>query len=318
MLPVFLTVDVEIWPPQWDLSHSHFRDYFARYIEGNTARGAYGLPFQLKLLREHGLKCVFFIESLFASHYGLAPLKDIVALVQSYGQEIALHVHTEWLVKANLPLGVRHAGINLWDYTEAEQTTLIRQAAENLTACGVPRIDSFRAGNYGANYDTLKALAKLGIRIDSSYNRAARQRPHLTLDPHQPTRYEGVTEYPVTLYRDGLGRLKSAQINGSSLGEFKSLLAQTSARRRPSFVMLWHSAELLNGNRSAPDPVPIRRFERLCAYLADHRQEFESRFFSEMVDAAMPPTTPELSPLVTPAIHALVWYGEQLVRRAFR
>lgn len=75
MLNVFLTVDVELWPDSWDLSPRRFSEYFRRYIHGSTATGDYGLPFQLRLLAEHDLKGVFFVESLFACEFGIESLR---------------------------------------------------------------------------------------------------------------------------------------------------------------------------------------------------------------------------------------------------
>ena len=61
MLDVLITVDVEIWCDGWQDIDARFPDAFRRYIHGPTAGGDYGLPYQLKVLSDHGLKGVFFV-----------------------------------------------------------------------------------------------------------------------------------------------------------------------------------------------------------------------------------------------------------------
>jgi predicted deacetylase len=51
-----------------------------------------------------------------------------------------------------------------------DQTLLVAKGIEQLRACGVDNVHSFRAGGYGANVDTLHALARNGVRYDSSHN----------------------------------------------------------------------------------------------------------------------------------------------------
>ena len=97
MLDVFLTVDVEVWCDGWDNIDAKFPDAFKRYIYGPTSRGDYGLPYQLRQLQEHGLTAVFFVEPLFATRFGSAPLAEILGLVREPGHEVQLHLHTEWV-----------------------------------------------------------------------------------------------------------------------------------------------------------------------------------------------------------------------------
>ena len=104
MLDVFYTVDVEIWCDGWVDIDAKFPDAFQRYIYGRTATGAFGLPYQLELLSDHGLTGVFFVEPLFATRFGEQPLAEIVGLIQERGHEVQLHLHTEWVDEAHAHL----------------------------------------------------------------------------------------------------------------------------------------------------------------------------------------------------------------------
>lgn len=96
MLDVFLTVDVEVWCDGWDDIDAKFPQCFRKYVYGPTAAGDYGLPYQLKLLREHGLTGVFFTEPLFSTRFGRQPLADIVGLLRDGGGQVELHLLPEW------------------------------------------------------------------------------------------------------------------------------------------------------------------------------------------------------------------------------
>ena len=104
MLDVFFSVDVEIWCDGWDNLDEKFPDAFRRYVYGPTARGNFGLPYTLQVLREHGLKGVFFVEPLFSTRFGSQPLEEIIGLIREGGQEIQLHLHPEWVNESVEPL----------------------------------------------------------------------------------------------------------------------------------------------------------------------------------------------------------------------
>ena len=149
-LNVFITVDTEVWPrtPGW--RESGLKKDMLRDIYGATTAGEYGLPYQMDVLDAHGLKAVFFVESLSACAAGLGPLREIVAMVQARGHEVQLHIHTEWLKWMNPSILPGRTGQNIKDFTEDEQTLLIGRALENLRAAGAVDACAFRAGNYGA------------------------------------------------------------------------------------------------------------------------------------------------------------------------
>jgi hypothetical protein len=103
-MKIFFTVDVEIWLGGWKNLDERFSDSFKTYIYGPTRSGNYGLPLTLQIFNDHGLKGVFFVEPLFATRFGTAPLAEIVGQIQDAGQEVQMHLHTEWADEAREPL----------------------------------------------------------------------------------------------------------------------------------------------------------------------------------------------------------------------
>jgi len=319
MLNVFITVDVEVWPDGMDTSPGPFDDAFRRYIHGTTPRGDYGLPFQLDLLKASGLKAVFLVESLFACSVGHGPLKEIVDLITGAGQEVQLHVHSEWVEKTPGLLAAGRTGGNIRDFSAADQAVLIARALENLRACGATEVNAFRAGNYGADFKTLEALARNGIAVDTSYNIAY-------LDSHcglgsdrpllQPRQMNGVYEFPIGFVEDWPGHFRAAQLGACSFAELSAMITQAWERGWHSFVIVSHSFELLNKSKTKADPIVVGRFERLCRFLADNRDKFRTTGFAGM-DVAGIPAGEDAAPLRS-SIQRTAWrYGEQLARRLY-
>lgn len=314
MLNVFVTVDVEVWTDGWDLSPGRFPDYFDRYILGKSSSGEYGLRHQIRAANDRGLKFVFFVEPLFAWEFGLTPLREIVAMIREGGQSIELHLHAEWSAKSSRPILERNPGRLLRHYPQDDQARLIAHGLEMLRECGVDEIAAFRAGSFGADEATLGALSANGIGIDSSYNPAGRHFTMFEQPFYEPRTVAGIREYPLTAYRDYPGHLRQAQITASSLRELTTTMSRAEEAGRRAYVILSHSFELMNGSRRRADPVVVRRFERFCDYLADHRARFPTRWFSEVEHDTLPEDR-EVEPLVSTRLATLGRFAEQAVRR---
>lgn len=284
MLDVFLTVDVEIWCDGWDDIDRKFPTAFQHYIYGPTKKGNFGLPYQLGVLKRHGLSGVFFVEPLFSARFGEQPLAEIVGMLNDAEQEVQLHLHTEWVDEARSPLlPVRHEKRqHLRYFDRAEQASLIAQGAALLERAGAARVNAFRAGSFAFNHDTLSALAANGITFDASYNAAMFGLDSGVMPGRmmvEPFEDQGVVEFPMTVYVDGRGSLRHAQITSCSFAEMDRLLWQAAEQGRSAFVILSHGFEMLNQRKTRPDPIVVDRFERLCRFLDRHRDTFCVRGF---------------------------------------
>ena len=325
MVNVFITVDTEISPRTRDWRAEDFPRHYRRDIEGATARGDFGVAHQINVLDEYGLKGVFFVEPLFADVVGPEPLRRIVDLVQSRGHEVQLHLHTEWLAHMpadRSPLPGR-TGNDIKDFSEDEQTVLLARGLENLRACGARNVTAFRAGNYGANFATLRALARNGIRYDTSHNTcyldsACDMRTDDECFQH-PRKIEGVYEFPITYFHDWPGHRRHAQLCACSAAEMEAALMAAWRAGRYAFVLVSHSFELIRRPRSLgparPDPVVARRFIRLCRFLADNRDKFVTRGFNDIDPASIPPGPASAEPLHSSVFRTAGRAAGQLVRR---
>lgn len=318
MLNVFFTVDVELWCDGWESIDARFESAFERYIYGQTSRGCFGLEFQLQQLTAHGLLGVFFVEPMFALRFGMEPLQKIVSLIRRYGHEVQLHLHPEWADEARCPPVDVSVGKRpfLRQFSLDEQTILIQRAKQLLTAAEpLEPLRAFRAGSFGFDLNTLRATEANGLFYDSSYNASLYGRTSGLMPDEilvDPVRYGETIEIPMTVFRDGLGKLRHVQLTACSYREIESLLWQAHEQQRPSFVILSHSSEFLTPGKTNVDNVVVERFRRLCAFFAKHRSEFLVRGFNDF-NAHPVETQPPM--LKVPTWRTAERYYEQLSRR---
>jgi hypothetical protein len=112
--------------------------------------------------------------------------------------------------------------------------------------------------------------------------------------PSVPFFLDGVQEHPMTLIEDGFGRLRHAQVGACGHSELCEGLVAAQAQGRSEFVILSHSFEMLRTNSSLPDAFVVRRFDRLCEFLALNRTALPTRGFQDL--PIRPPEMRDLAP----------------------
>lgn len=245
---------------------------FARSISGETGDGAVGIGYQMDVFDRHGLKAVFFVDPMPALVWGVAAVEDVVGGIVARGYDVQLHLHTEWLALAGQanPLGKR-TGINIKDFAFEDQCRLIDLAKSLLVSAGAPAPVAFRAGNYGANDDTLRALAQCGLRFDTSHCPGIADSLcsiSLGSQHRRPVEHCGVIEVPIACIAAPRGGLRHAQVTALSAGEVLAGVRHAQRVGDDGFTLVSHSFELLSRDRRQVNQIVKRRFEQLCAGLA--------------------------------------------------
>jgi peptidoglycan/xylan/chitin deacetylase (PgdA/CDA1 family) len=283
MTRVLVTVDTELtWGPY--RRGAGWRENFARSFDP----AGVGVPWQLDVLRAHGLKACFFVDPMPAEVYGIEPIRRMVEPILAAGQEVQLHLHPCWQsVAEGVPEG---AGFELTGFGAEDQRDLIEIARDRLVEAGAPRPIAFRAGSYAADARTVDALRSLGIAYDSSHNGSHHPDPSaLPLDPAQigPVDLGGVIEIPISQIEDAPGRLRHLQLCAVSSEELQSALLHAVDEGHELATLVSHSFELASRDGVRPNRLLCRRFENLCGFLADHADTLVTAHFSDLGNLAL-------------------------------
>ena len=274
------------------------RANFARSIACATPSGEVGIAYQMDVLERHGLRAVFFVDPMPALVWGTAAIEDVVGPIVARGHDVQLHIHSEWLEIAGAanPLGGR-TGLNIKDFTFEEQCLCLDYARSVLIAAGAPAPVAFRAGNYGANDDTLRALAALGIAYDTSHCpgiAGSHCAVRLSAQARAPLTHCGVVEVPIGCIGTSGGGLRHAQLTAISSAETIAALRHAHAAGVAGFTLVSHSFELLSRDRARVNQIVRRRFERLCAALAANADITTATYAADPPVVAAGPSPPAL------------------------
>jgi hypothetical protein len=295
-----LTIDTELrWDPQ--VRGASWRENLALSYDP----AGVGIPYQLARLAAHGLKACCFVDPMPALVHGIDPIRRMVEPVLAAGQEVQLHLHPSWADPAD-PV------FELVGLDGRRQAELIAIARDLLVEAGAPAPIAFRSGSYAADLATLEALAGAGIVFDSSHNGSHHPWPSaLPLDPRQtaPTLLAGVVEIPVTQIEDRPGHLRHLQICAVSFDEMRAALLHGAQAGHPVVTLVSHSFELATRAGERANPLLVRRFEKLCAFLAEHRERLPTAHFTDLEDLAL---DCEAAPLRSGAVRTAARMAEQL------
>ncbi len=295
MLPVLITIDTEYSSSLYARGlATHSRANFDRTIACRSPRGDAGICYQMDIFDRFGLTAVFFVDPIPALVWGQEAIDAIVQPILARGHEVQLHLHSEWLEFAqDNPLGERTAG-NIKDLQQADQQTLLEMGVQILQRAGAPRPIAFRAGNYGANDDTLRALAALDIAYDSSFPPGLVQSAcaiDLPRDLCRSVRHCGITEVPIAAIAGAGEARRHGQITALSAWEMTDAIAHAAHEGWPHFVLVSHSFELFNRVKLIPNQIVMRRFEKLCEWLARANNVETATFAGLHAQDALTPQT---------------------------
>lgn len=292
MLRFYLTIDTE-------LSADHFSRFgragleanLACSIWGRTAKGDFGIGHTMDVLERYGMRGVFFVDPLPALVWGTDVIRRIVHPILDRGHDVQLHAHTEWLAfSQRSPVGGR-TGRNIKDFCLSDQRVILSLARDFLVAAGAPEPVAFRAGNYGANDDTLRALATIGISHDSSLTPGiARSDCAIGLSANviDPVEHCGVIEVPVSAIEQRGGGRRHAQLTALSAREILAAVDHAASRGADQFTLVSHSFELMCRQRRVRNCIVARRFEAMCRGLAARENVRSGTYAAHPPGAAAP------------------------------
>ncbi|MDB5702029.1 MAG: hypothetical protein JWL66_2228 [Sphingomonadales bacterium] len=298
MTAVLITVDTELSALLHQRGASA-RVNFENSILGRCQAGDFGIGWQMDVLDRHGLKGVYFVDPLPALVVGEAVIADVVGMIVARGHDVQLHAHPEWLEWAKeSPVGGRR-GRNIGDFAMADQVALLEYGCGVIERAGAARPVAFRAGNFGANDDTLRALAAIGLAWDSSVNAdylGGDCRIDVIAERSLPVELQGICELPVSGLYDRPGHFRPAQVCAMSGWEMRDTLLHAAKGAHPVVTVVTHSFEMLSRDRSRPNRAVMARFEGMAEYIARHPALESATFATLRPETMMIPDAPRAGP----------------------
>lgn len=215
-------------------------------IYGKIGDRYFGIPLIMDIADRYGISVTFFVEVLNHYYFGKDETRQVCRYILERGHDVQLHLHPNYLNFTRQYPEELVFKDNMSAYGAARQTELIQEGKELLQEYGVKEPVAFRAGNYGADQNTIGALSKNGFVFDSSYNLAFphKNSPLFAQPLNDLARIEDIFELPVTCFQEDIGFFKKRvpmDINGAGFRQMRDTLRFASKNNFRCVTFILHS-----------------------------------------------------------------------------
>jgi hypothetical protein len=250
---LLITVDTEL---------SNFPN--AQGLWGRVGNEAWGLERLIETFAEIGIGATFFLDVYAKKAADCNEQRRAAEVIAAGGQDLQLHTHPGPAFDPTRP--------RLRDYSLEEQEQIIEFGCERIRSWVGQRPFLHRAGDWGADTNSLQALKRCGIRADFS---ASAWSPNCAIDKSITScngwaHVDGLLCGMGTCYRDRItGRMRRVDLGGVSFREVLHLLSH----KIDPFILTLHSFSLLrydsSRTRFEANPGYIELLRRLCTIARD-------------------------------------------------
>ncbi len=272
MTNILITVDTE--------AHRDLSEFW-----GCSQKGSYGIEKICRIFNDFDIRATFFLDVGEITKWGEKELKAVTDCLKASGNEIQLHVHPNYLGDPSK--------YYFWQYALLKQSEIIREAKKIFEEIVGYSPQAFRAGSYGANDETLHALALAGISLDfSAYFEKKNCKMLLPAGncPNDVYYQSGVYEIPVSTFGLNLFGLRyrsKVDINSSATSELINVIELMTTNDYNPIIMFMHSFSLADrGRKYLPDFKAEEKLKRVLDYLK--RTEIPVSTISEYADSSLP------------------------------
>lgn len=274
-------VDIDKFPPLLD-----------EPVWGEVNGQSEALGFITRTLKNYGLKATFFVETAHIRYFGSAPMQAYVQHLSESNQDVQLHIHPVW---QNFSLGDCH-GAKYNDDTQAqnkdEYFKLVKEGCEQIKDwTGIYPI-AMRTGCFSASPMVYEAMSAAGLKLSSNICLGYSKYADSILNHSGGVQKIGdIWELPATSFIDqgpvGKGCFRPLQITACSANELIELLKQSHKQFVETLVITTHPFEFIKkadfryrGLRA--NNLVQRRWDKVCRFLAHHKDSFEVVTFGEV------------------------------------
>jgi len=271
---LIITIDTEV--PQglgsdYDASCQGFRSF----VYGKVDQTDYGFPKIMEICNKHNCKATFFVSVFDYGKYGESAIAEVCRKILQDHHDDQLHTHPNRVYDKKKPEMCLYPLNKQIQIVKDGKALLMKWTGENLIA--------HRAGAYGLNEDTLKALHANEIPIDSSmfYNH---HNCKVTWTKNKVVERNGIIEIPVTgFYRTnhlkvgpvlikGPQRFVKTDIDWATLDELIYFVKEAKKHDIRVINLFMHSYSLLkfdqNLSNIEPDRADINKLDDFLSFVS--------------------------------------------------
>lgn len=223
-----------------------------------------------QLCRAQGIRATFFMDVFIRDAARCELMRTTGRQLLALGHDLELHTHPDGLYDA------RRGYLALYSFEE--QVAMLREGRRRFIEWfGVEPV-AHRAGDWGANRDTVRALGVVGIPVDSSWyvGWPTCRLAQFGTRTNRPQVLDGILEVPPTVFFNnslGLGQAyRLVSTDGQPYGEVEHVLRRLNDSDAGLVMSVFHSFSLLEWNASRTRYWVARqeldKFERFLAHLS--------------------------------------------------
>lgn len=289
---LLITIDAEA-AHGYDPMKSHMWGHIADKSEDGSK--AYGVTMIAEMCERYGMKATYFLDVYAHAYYGKEALRTVATTLDSRGHDVQLHTHPAWFqdkrdhrklreLKAHsscFPADKYWMNLNSLD----EQIDILHHGKDLLEQWLDKPVIAHRAGAYALDINTIHALQKVGIPVDSSMYHS-HPRCKVTWSKNQLVEDEGLLEVPVTVLKREIywcwgnrirqkrgSQFVKTDINWCDFADLKTFISEGKKARLPVLNLFLHSYSLIKSDRYfikfVPDKRAIKCFQEILAFCAD-------------------------------------------------
>jgi len=252
--------------PTIDTEGVHGDKPFEQFILGEVGEKEDWGTFRLaRIFKEFAVSATFFVDCYEYTYWGESKMEKLCQDLIRHNQDVQLHTHPSWRddprdfkwlremkkVKSYMP-----QQYDMMSKLSLEQQIEVLEHGKELLEKWIGETPvAHRSGGYSINMDTVKALKKTGIKIDSSMN-VSHSNSKITWSSNSVVEKEGVLEIPVTVFNRCFGilgkplyrKLMKTDIDDCSVDDLLKYVEYAEKKGLKFLNLFFHSYSLLNFN----------------------------------------------------------------------
>jgi peptidoglycan/xylan/chitin deacetylase (PgdA/CDA1 family) len=274
---ILVTVDTEVGD-----GAAHVHDAFDKLVVGKCNGDDWGYSRIAGILEDCEVVGDFFVSAFESKIFQEERYARVCQNLCKRGQNVQLHTHPGYWMDEKR--------VRMSEYSLVDQIDLIANGTRLMRGWIGRKPRAHRAGSYGVNGDTLRALATNGILVDSSYYEGRSICRCFVNKANQPMWYCGVLEVPITVAVSPrklcgfpfplLSKYRKIDVNGMSCQEMCEAIDRL-REKVPFIVVFLHSFSFMKFHRPDYSTEGVRHelvdsFKQLLDYLKREQYDFSN------------------------------------------